>query len=109
MGQIDIYPEVLSYLNYKGQIFSFGNPVESEYRVVANFNEGIYRFLINQYYVAFDGEKILRVYDYTKDSLLQHSISNYPKEKFELKIKSYIQQYNNRLIDNELSLVDSKN
>lgn len=108
MGQIDIYPEVLSYLNYRGQIFSFGNPIESEYRVVANFNEGIYRFLINQYYVTFDGEKILRVYDYTKDSLLQHSISNYPKEKFELKIKSYIQQYNNRLIDNELSLVDSK-
>lgn len=108
MGQIDIYPEVLNYLGYKGQIFSFGNPVESKDRVVANFNEGIYRFLINQYYVTFDGKKILRVYDYTKDSLLQHSISNYPKENLELKIKSYIQQYNNRLIDNELSLVKSK-
>jgi phosphoglycerol transferase MdoB-like AlkP superfamily enzyme len=105
LGQIDIYPEVLTYLGYNGKIFSFGNHVESKDRMVANYNEGIYKFLINQYYVVYDGKKILNVYNYREDSLLQHKITNYPKEQFEIKIKSYIQQYNNRLINNKLSLV----
>ncbi len=104
LGQIDIFPEVLTYLGYTGKVFSFGNAVENKDRIVANYNEGIYRFLINQYYIVFDGKKIVSVYDYKKDSLLKNKISIYPEEQFQIKIKSYIQQYNNRLIDNKLSL-----
>ncbi|MDR2121841.1 MAG: sulfatase-like hydrolase/transferase [Flavobacteriaceae bacterium] len=104
LGQIDILPEVLNYLNYKGTFFSFGNSPESNDRVVANYNEGIYRFLVNRFYVEFDGNKILNVYDQKQDSLLQNRLTNYPEEKLESKIKAYIQQYNNRLIDNKLSI-----
>ena len=105
LAQIDILPEVLDYLNYQGDIFSFGNdPLKSNNRLIANFSEGVYRFLIDDYYMTFDGQNILNVYNYKQDSLLQNKISVYPQQDFELKIKSYIQQYNARVLDNKLTL-----
>jgi len=103
--QIDILPEILNYLNYSGEIFSFGNdPLKNTDRMVANFNEGLYHFIIDNYYVCFDGNSIIKVCDVGKDKLLEHNLKNYPKNEFENKIKAYIQQYNNRIIKNETSL-----
>jgi phosphoglycerol transferase MdoB-like AlkP superfamily enzyme len=103
--QIDILPEVLQYLHFSGKIFSFGNAPDQETRLVANFSEGVYRFIIDDYYLIFDGTKILNVYDYKKDRLLQNPLKNYPAQKLESQIKAYIQQYNNRMIDNQLSAI----
>src|SRR5690606_2331326 len=94
-----------NYLNYSGEIFSFGNdPLKNADRMVANFNEGLYHFIIDNYYVCFDGNSIIKVCDIGKDKLLEHNLKNYPKKEFENKIKAYIQQYNNRIIKNETSL-----
>jgi len=103
--QIDLLPEVLNYLGYSGEIFSFGNnPLKSTGRMVANFNEGIYHFIIDNYYVCFDGTSIIKVCDLEKDKLLKHNLEDYLKKNFENKIKAYIQQYNNRIIRNQTSL-----
>jgi hypothetical protein len=60
--------------------------------------------LIDDFYIDFDGEKIIGTYNYKEDSLLKNKLTNYPKKELELKIKAYIQQYNNRLSDNKLFL-----
>ncbi len=103
--QLDLLPEILNYLNYSGKIFSFGNdPLKPTGRMVANFNEGLYHFIIDNYYVCFDGTSIIKVCDIEKDKLLKHNLEKYPEMDFENKIKSYIQQYNNRIIKNQTSL-----
>ncbi len=102
--QIDILPEILNYLHYSGEIFSFGNdPSRNSGRMAVNFNEGLYHFIIDNYYVCFDGSSIVKVCDIDKDKLLKHNLKNYPKKEFENKIKAYIQQYNNRILKNETS------
>ena len=89
--QIDILPEILNYLNYSGEIFSFGNdPLKSTGRMVANFNEGLYHFIIDNYYVCFDGKSIIKVCDLAKGKFLKHNLKDYPKKEFENKIKAYI-------------------
>lgn len=101
MGQIDILPEILNYLNFSGTIFSYGNPPNKESgRLVANYSEGLYHFIIDNYYVCFDGSKIIKVNDIERDKLLEKDLKTYPKAFFEKLIKAYIQQYNNRIIEN---------
>lgn len=103
--QIDILPELLDYLNFSGKIFSYGNaPDKTEGRMVANYNQGLYHFIIDNYYVCFDGKTIIKVNDIEKDKLLENNLKNYPHEELEQKIKAYIQQYNNRIIKNKTSL-----
>lgn len=103
--QIDILPETLNYLNYSGRIFSYGNPPsKTEGRIVANYNQGLYHFIIDNYYVCFDGKSIIKVNDIEKDKTLENDLDYYPKEEFESKIKAYIQQYNNRIIKNKTTI-----
>lgn len=102
--QIDILPEILNYLNYSGSIFSYGNhPLQKEGRLVANFNEGLYHFIIDNYYVCFNGEKIIKVNDVEKDKLLKDDLTDYPIE-LEQRVKAYIQQFNNRIIQNKTTI-----
>lgn len=105
MEQIDLLPEILSYLNYSGEIFSFGNgPTKENHRMVANFSEGLYHFIIDNYYVCFNGKEIIKVNDISRDKLLNNDLKNYPKETLEKLIKAYIQQFNNRVIQNKTTI-----
>lgn len=102
--QIDIYPEVLNFLSYDGKFFSFGNdPNRKNHRIVANYNEGLYHFIVDEYYICFDGKKIVKVSNYLQDPLLEKNLKLDTTE-FEKLIKAYIQQYNNRVIQNQLYL-----
>lgn len=108
ISQIDILPETLNYLNYSGKIFSFGNhPLATKDRLIANYNEGLYHFIIDKYYVCFDGNKIVKVCDVEGDKLLENNLKSYPQQYLETKIKSYIQNFNNRIIQNETTLTKS--
>lgn len=102
--QIDIMGEVLNYLNYSGKIFSYGNsPYNTKDRMVSEFNEGLYHFVLNNYYVCFDGKSIVKVCDIIKDPMLKNNLSEYPKS-LKINIEAYIQQYNNRLIRNQTNI-----
>lgn len=102
--QIDIMPEILNYLNYSGKIFSFGNPPNrTEDRMVADFNEGLYHFVLDNYYVCFDGKAIVKVCDIVKDPVLKEALKDYPGD-LQTRIEAYIQQYNNRIIRNQTTL-----
>jgi phosphoglycerol transferase MdoB-like AlkP superfamily enzyme len=105
--QIDIFPTVLGYLKYDEPYFSFGrdrfNPTENPF--VVNYFNGVYQFMEDGYVLKFDGEKPVGLFDYRNDITLKNNLlgQNPLVEGALLKrVKAFIQQYNNRMIDNNL-------
>jgi hypothetical protein len=96
----------LSYLNYDKPYFSFGfdalDPDADNF--AENNNEGTYRFYYQDFVLFNDGKKSLALYNFKKDRLLQQNLlGKVPlQSKMEEKLKAFIQQYNNRMISNQL-------
>lgn len=111
--QTDIMPSILDYLNYNGDIIGFGQSVfdtlSQSYSI--NYLNGIYQFMESQYCLNFDGERSIELYDINKDSLLRTNILDSEidvKVNMEKKLKSIIQNYYNRLINNQLNTGQQK-
>ena len=109
VSQADIMPSILYLLNYQDPFIAFGNNVfdGSEKHFAVNFLNGIYQIIDNEYVLQFDGNKSIALYSYAEDKLLENNvIGEYPEKvkNLERMLKAYIQQYNNRLIENRLSV-----
>lgn len=103
--QTDILPSVLSYLNYDKPYFSFGknlfNPDRNE---VFNYAGRAYQLIDGDLLFQFDGVKALGLYNYRMDPLLKNDLlSSMDFSSMETRIKAYIQQYNNRMVENQLT------
>ena len=110
--QTDIFPTILDALNYNGEIVAFGRSVFDTIheRVAVAYKTGIYQTIKDGYVYHFDGEDDLALYNFKNDSLLATSILKNEKavaEDLRKITKAYIQQFNNRMIDNQLT-VDQK-
>lgn len=107
--QIDIMPTVLGYLNYDQPYFSFGNnmlesDIENDFAV--NY-AGVYQWFEGEYMLQFDEERILGFYNYIQDPLLKENLKGTMAEKeahMENRLKAFIQQYKNRMIDDNLAV-----
>lgn len=103
--QIDIMPTLLSYLHYDCSYVSFGkdllHPTTNDFTI--NYLNGNYQIFNNQYVLQTNGKAIVGLFDYKADRLLKHKVEN-TKIKDELlkKTQAFMQQYNNRMIDNKL-------
>ncbi len=107
--QIDIMPTVLGYLNYNKPFVAFGNNVLD----TANNNKGFafqysgeYRWFQPPYALFNDGAKITAMYNWQQDPLFKNNIANKEQDTAALinqKLKAFIQQYTNRLIENRLT------
>nr|NQU92630.1 LTA synthase family protein [Bacteroidota bacterium] len=110
-SQVDIMPSVLSLLNYDHSILSFGNNLfnrEQDHFAVNHLN-GIYQLISDQYILEFDGAKSIGLYNFDTDILLEYNLIDADRElavELEKLIKAYIQQYNNRMVENKLTLVE---
>lgn len=103
--QIDIMPTVIDYLGIEEQIVSFGKSYLSDKDFVVNYLDNIYHYIEGDYYLAFDGQKSLELYNWKSDELLLENLIEEKidlKEKMESFIKAYIQSFNQRVIDNQL-------
>lgn len=104
--QIDVMPTVLRYLNYNKPFLAFGEDVLNRKDGGFAFNySGGYRWIEGDYMLFFDGEKSTALYNYKKDRANVNNLL--PEEKkvadrMERKLKAFIQQYTNRLIQNRL-------
>ena len=105
--QIDIMPTVLNYLNYNDPYIAFGNdllnPDTAHFAV--NYLSNVYQIFMGDYLLQFDGEKVISFYDLRNDRLSKDNLvgKNHPYEKrLLIKLKAFIQDYNRRLIDNDL-------
>jgi hypothetical protein len=107
-SQIDIMPSVLGYLHYDKPYLAFGRDIfrEKVEPIAFNYNDAfnLYR---GEYLFTFDGEKAVSLYNYVEDKMLVRDLKTEMPDiaaTMELKSKAIIQQYNNRLIENRLTV-----
>lgn len=107
--QTDIMPTVLDMLHYPNPFIAFGGSLlrDSEPRFNLSYLNGNYQLIQNGYAWQTDYVVSEALYNFQNDSLLSKDIAKSQKniavEKDKL-LKAIIQQYNNRLIENKLSI-----
>lgn len=106
--QIDIMPSVLSYLHYDKPYFAFGfnafSPQTDNF--VINNNDGTFSLYHGDYLLLNDGQVSTALYNLKEDRLTKHNlIKDEPivLAKMETYLNAFIQQYNNRMIQDELT------
>ena len=107
--QIDIMPSVLGYLNYDKPYMAYGRNIfdASKEPFAFNYSDNVYQAFIGDYLLQYDGEKSVALYDFRNDKRLKSNLVNEKPEvvlTMEKKLKAFIQQYNNRMVDDNLTL-----
>jgi hypothetical protein len=100
-------PTILDYLNYDKEYFAFGVDLldSKSTKFAVNYNNSTYQLIQGNYVLQFLNDKTIAVYDYVNDPLLKTNlVGKIPdiQAKMEKMIKAFIQQYDNRMIRNEL-------
>lgn len=103
--QTDLFPSILDYIGINDTVLCFGNSVFSplSHPIAVNYNNNILQLVDSTYLLQIDGEKVVGVYQYKKDSLLKKNLINKADISNLLELqKAFSQQYNNRMIQNRL-------
>ncbi|MDM8241824.1 sulfatase-like hydrolase/transferase [Phocaeicola barnesiae] len=109
--QIDIMPTVLGILGYDRPYIGFGQdilhtPKEDKFAVNYISGSGIYQLVKGDYLIQFDGEQVIHAYRFRTDVLMKDDVKDsMPQEvrkEMETQLKSIIQQYMQRMNNNEL-------
>ncbi|MCD4774219.1 MAG: LTA synthase family protein, partial [Bacteroidales bacterium] len=107
--QCDIMPTVLNYLNFDKDYLAFGgNVLDTTFNNFSiSYLNGTYQLIRDNYVLYFNGEKSIALYNLKSDKLLQNNLINEQREianSMEIFVKTIIQQYNSRLINNKLTV-----
>lgn len=107
--QIDIMPTILSYLNYDSEFIAFGNNLLDDSKESFGFNtfgSNYYLFMEDHILEVIDN-KTMAIYNFKADRYHQNNLAGKIPElqaKMEERLKAVIQTYNERLIDNNLTV-----
>ena len=113
--QIDIMPTVLSYLHYDKPYIAFGRDMIS-----GQANDGFalhwlpesssYEYVWGDYALQFDGKEVTSAYAFRTDSTFSHNVlGTIPpatRNRMERHMKSFIQQYMQRMTTDQLTIKD---
>lgn len=105
--QIDIMPTVLSFLGYDKEFLAYGTNLfdsAAQHFSIHNASD-LYGLIKDGYLLEFDGANSTGLYDLKKDSLQKTNLVGKgmeAKRNLEIFLKAFIQQYNNRIIENRL-------
>lgn len=107
--QTDIMPTILDMLHYPKPFIAFGGSLlrENEPRFSLSYLNGNYQLLHDGYAWQTDHTISNALYNFKQDSLLTKDLYIHKKDIADEKdklLKAIIQQYNNRLIENKLSI-----
>lgn len=105
--QIDILPSVLDYLNIEATVVSYGKSYLSQKDFVVSYVDNVYNYIDGDYYLAFDGNKSIGLYQFKTDPLLKDNLLDKApqiRKKMETFIKAYIQSFNERVSNNQLTV-----
>ncbi len=105
--QIDIMPSVLGYLHYDKPYVAFGRNIfdATTTPFAFNYHDNVYNLYKGDYLLMFDGKRTINLFNFKRDKMLKMDImAEQPERVKELEkhIKAIIQQYNNRMVENEL-------
>lgn len=104
--QIDIMPTILGYLKYDHDYIAFGSDIKkqnSEHFTVS-YLENVYQATMDEYLLQYDEKEVVSLFNIKKDKLHKNNLKGkYPdiENKILTKLKAFIQEHNQRLIDNE--------
>jgi phosphoglycerol transferase MdoB-like AlkP superfamily enzyme len=106
--QIDVMPSILGLLNYPKPFLAFGKNVfsQSENNFAVN-HYGEYQWFSNKFVMQFEGDKPKGLFNFAKDSVLKINLLLQERDiakKMEQDLKGFLQQYQNRMIDNKLTV-----
>lgn len=109
--QIDIMPSVLGYLNCPKPFVAFGrNLFDGQTQPwVLNYNNGAYQFFADTLLAISDGERLTALYRYQTDVMLRENLlGQHPQQEADMlrQTQAIIQQYNNRMRSNTLTVVE---
>src|SRR5690606_40302784 len=65
--QIDILPSLVDYLQLNTELISYGKSYKSEQDFVVNYLDNIYNLEMGDFYLAFDGNNTLGLYNWKKE------------------------------------------
>lgn len=107
--QIDIMPTVLNYLNYDKPYVAFGNDMldSGDNNFAINYYGNAFQLIMGDWVIQYDLKKVVGFFNLKEDPTMKNNLVN---EKLEIqrvmtrKIKAIIQQYNNRMVDNTLTI-----
>ncbi len=106
--QIDILPSLMGYLNYDEPFVAFGrNVFDTTTAYSLHYFNSYFMMTMEDYLICFDGDSITNVYKFKSDPLLRNCILRERGDnlkRMEAFLKGFIQQYNKRMIDNELTV-----
>jgi phosphoglycerol transferase MdoB-like AlkP superfamily enzyme len=106
--QVDVMPTILGLLSYDKPYVAFGRNVfdTTQEPFAFNYLNNTYQSFRGNYLLQFDGKKSIALYDFKNDLYLKTNlVSTLPDtvSKMEMKLKAFIQHYNNRMVDNDLT------
>ncbi len=106
--QTDIMPTVLSMLGVKEPYISFGNNMfdPNTPHFAYNFYNGAHQLIEGEWLLQYMNEETIGFYNVVEDRFMKSNlVDKHPalQAAMERRVKALIQQYNNRLIDNELA------
>lgn len=108
--QTDITPTILDYLNFDKPYIAFGNSFFDQKDTcgyVVNFSEPLYQISKGEFFLQFDGNKETGFFIPKEDVFLKNNLlGKYPSQETEMLnlLKAEIQQYHERMIDNNLTI-----
>lgn len=105
--QNDIYPSILDFLNWNGELICFGNSVFNSKRkpFVINYINELYQYVQGDYVLHFDGENSVAFYNFKADPVLEKNLLLQKESlslEMEIQLKAILQQYYERLTQNSL-------
>lgn len=106
--QTDIVPTLLNYMSYDKGYIAFGTDMldRSARHFSVHFVSGIYTLIMGGYVLEFNGSESLSLYEVLDHGEKRKNLVKTQPDitrEMELFLKAYIQQYNNRMIENRLS------
>jgi len=110
--QIDIMPSILGFLNYDEEYIAFGNNLFDDKSESFAFNTiGCnYYIFMDDYVLEMIENKPVSLFNFRKDRYFETNlIGRLPEiqKKMEDKLKAVIQEYNRRLLDNDLTVKEN--
>ncbi len=107
--QTDIMPTILNKLHYNEDYVAFGSDLfnEQDIHFAINYLSGTYQLIQGDYALISEKGNAISLYNIKYDKKLNNNIADqkeYITECMERLTKAIIQQYNNRLIENNLTI-----
>jgi len=107
--QTDIFPTIMDYLNIKSSYLSFGSSLldPDSQRMAFYHSSGTYKLLNDSLALEYTGKKFTGLFNYKRDRLLHNNLidSSFAETPIMQKtLKAVIQQYNNRMIQDKMSI-----